>query len=130
MFNSSINMMYQFMSTLQLSTDPHARDLISENWTDEQNTVLQQLLFAFKEKDRAAILKKFRRLDVDQTLRAPKEAQMSSFMNAVDEISRWTKQTLKALTFYALEHGDEIPQEIKDSEVYKQLFAKIVIDQV
>lgn len=33
-FNGSINIMHDFMSTLQLSTDPHARDLISSDWTD------------------------------------------------------------------------------------------------
>lgn len=40
-------------------------------------------------------------------------------MKAVDEISRWTKLNLKALTFYANEHIDEIPDEIKNSVVYR-----------
>ena len=50
-------------------------------------------------------------------------------MKAIDEISRWTKLNIKALTFYANEYSDDIPPEIKSSEAYQSLFEKSVIDQ-
>lgn len=79
-------------------------------------------------KERNAVLRQFKRLGVDQALKAEDKIQSNSLAKAIDEISRWTKLNIKALTFYANEHNEQIPSEIKNSAVYQELFKNTMID--